>query len=1169
MTEKPPMSRSPSRRRAYRDRLLALGLTFSATLIALPVSATIEFPELPLQSGVNVPPNIMFTLDDSGSMQFEITPEQNKSPRGGTTNSAFSPNYGFPALTSNIYVDANLENFVVTTVEDDWFNRFSRSPSHNASYYDPTVRYLPWVASDGTLFPNASATCALNNPADATRGCRNLTVNLTEAAVWYSYTSGNGRAPGTDGRNDSPSYRTYYPARYYLMDRCTNHESSTCYTKVEIKSTTTSYAKSAARTDCMGATCTYAEEVQNFANWYTYYRSRVLTARAGVGRAFVEQTERVRIGFATINSTARDIDGVSTPKIRSGVRAFNATQKVNFYTLLYTTGMAGGTPLRETADVIGKYFARSDSRGPWSDTPGTTSTSPQVSCRANYHILMTDGYWNGNAGRSGNVDNTIGPTYTHPTTGEQRRYAPRVPFIDAYSGTLADTAMYYWANDLRTDLTNNVRSSSQNPAFWQHVITFGVGLGLTTSVNPERAFAAIESGANVTYQGVYGEGARTGWPEPGLAPNGGDSVYNVDDLLHAAVNSRGGFFSAKEPVAFASGMQNVLTRINEREASASSVAANSSSVGTDTRLFQASYVSGSWTGEVKAFPVVRNQGGVDATRTLWTASTGIPANAGDRKIFTWNGSAGVPFAWNSLSSAQKTALGGETVLNYLRGVRTGERQNGGTLRNRTQVLGDIVNSSPAYVDATQTVYVGSNDGMLHAFSALDGAEKFAYVPGNVSWTGLQSLSHNDYTHQYFVDGEIAVSTREQTPNQSILVGALGRGGKGLYALDVTDPGNFTANKVMWEFADADLGNVLTRPVITKVTTQDGLLPVVVVGNGLNSANHRAFLFVINLETGELIAKLDTAKGSATEDNGLAAPKGWNLDRDPQGDIEYVYAGDLLGNVWKFDLSSTNTGNWGSYFKTGGVAKPMFVAKDSSHKAQPITGGIAIGIDPATYKRWIFFGTGRYITAGDPGSKDVQTWYGLIDSGSSIDDGRTTLKQRKVAHVVATSGDRVFEQARVNDMNNMKGWYIDMVNPPYATANKLGERVVSDSYLVGAVLNVNSIVPSADPCATEGTGYMNALDAYTGAATGNPYFDANGDGVFNALDYVIYVLSDGTQVKGTLGSQRSNSMITQGNLISDGSVGLLTAGTAVGGLEREKVNLADLQGRISWREIVRD
>lgn len=1173
------MSRSRSPRNPLGQRLTALGIAFMATLMALPVNATIEFPELPLQSGVIVAPNIMFTLDDSGSMQFEITPEQNKAPRGESTGSTVSPNFVFPRVTDDIYADDNIDNLVVTTVDDDWFNRFSRSPDHNASYYDPRVRYLPWVASDGSLFPNASTTCALNNPADAlanglvnptspTRGCRDLTVDLNERAYWYGYKSGV-KKPGESA--GSRSYQTYYPARYYLMDQCTDREDVSCYTKVEIKSTTASYTKrSTARTDCAdGATCTYAEEIQNFANWYQYYHSRALTARAGVGRAFVDQTDRVRVGFATINSGSRTIDGVDTKKVRSGVRAFDSTQKTNFYNLLYTVGISGGTPLRETADVIGKYFQRDDNRGPWSDTPGTASDSAQVSCRANYHILMTDGYWNGAAGKSDNVDNTDGTTYTHPKSGETGGYKPKAPFLDSYSGTLADNAMYYWATDLRTNLANNVRKSELDPAFWQHLVTFGVGLGLTTNVDPKAAFDAILSGDEVTYKGVYGEGNGTGWPQPGSAPSGGDSAYNVDDLLHAAVNGRGGFFSAKDPVAFANGMKNVLTRINELEASASSVAANSTSVGTDTRLYQASYTAGSWIGEVKAHPVKKGTG-VDTSTTLWSGSEGIPA-AGDRKIFTWTGSAGTTFAWDSLTTTQQTALGSSAVLDYLRGVRTGEQSQGGTLRNRTRLLGDIVNSSPTYVADTGTIYVGANDGMLHAFSA-DGDELFAYVPGSVSWTGLKSLSSTDYTHQYFVDGEIAVSTRQQTPDKNILVGALGRGGRALYALDVTDPENFAAGKVLWEFKHADLGNVLTRPVITKVTTQDGTVPAVIVGNGYNSDGQKAALFVINLETGDLISRIDTGVGSATANNGLAAPKGWDADRD--GDVDYVYAGDLLGNVWKFDLSANSKSNWDSAFKASGAPVPMFTAQigtGTTAVAQPITGGIAIGIDPSTYKRWIFFGTGRYITSGDPSTKAVQSWYGLIDDDAVIGARATNLKERKIAHVVTATGDRLFEQPVAGDMTGKKGWFIDLVNPNYQTAQKVGERIVSDSYLVGSVLNVNSIVPDPDPCAVQGTGYMNAVDAFTGAAAKDPYFDANGDGKFNELDYVSYTLPDGTVVKGTIGSKKTDAMITQGNLISDGGTGTghLTAGTAAGGVEKEKVNLAALQGRISWREIVRN
>ncbi|WP_123768690.1 pilus assembly protein [Vulcaniibacterium tengchongense] len=1147
--------------RSGRQGLALIAAAFAATLLALPVNAAVEFPQIPLQSGVLVPPNIMFTLDDSGSMQFEITPEQNKAPRGESTDSNRSPNFVFPRTSDDIYGADNLPNRVVTVVDNDWFNRFSRSPDHNASYYNPATRYLPWARWDGTLFPNANPSCALNNPVDPGKGCRNLTASLTESAIWYSY-SNNGRTPGSG--NGSATSATYWPARYYLMDQCTNRENPGCYTRVEIRPNR-SYPKAGGRTDCAGSTCSYQEEIQNFANWYQYYRSRVLTARAGIGRAFVDQRDNVRVGFATINSGGRNIDGVNTSKIRSGVRAFDDAQKRNFFDLLYSVSISGGTPLRETAQVVGNYFRRSDSLGPWSDTPGSASAQPQVSCRANYHILMTDGYWNGNAGVSGNVDNTTGPEHVRSNTNETYRYTPRAPFSDGYSGTLADNAFYYWVNDLRPDLPNNVSVSDSNPAFWQHLVTFGVGLGLTTNVDPDDAFAAIRTGAQVTYTGVYGEGQRSGWPQPGTAPAGGDSAYNVDDLLHAAVNSRGGFFSAKEPDAFASGMKSVLARINERTASASSVATNSASILAGTKLYQAKYVSGVWTGEVVAYPVTAERG-VDTSVESWRASSGIPTEVSQRKVYTWNGSSGVAFAWNNLTASQKAALGSEAIFNYLKGERSGERQNSvsGTFRDRRHLLGDIVNSSPAYVADTETLYVGANDGMLHAFSTRDGRELFAYVPGNINWGNFKTLSDPEYSHQYFVDGEIAVSTREQTPNRNILVGALGRGGKALYALDVTDPSAFSSSKVLWEFTDADLGNVLSRPVITKVETGAGQVPAVIVGNGYNSATQRAFLFVINLETGALIKKIDTKAGSATQDNGLAGPKGWDVDRD--GDVDFVYAGDLLGNVWKFDLSASNANSWDVAFKQGQTVYPLFTARNASGGAQPITGGIAIGIDPSTYKRWVFFGTGRYITAGDPGDRSVQTWYGLIDDNARI-GSRADLKQRKIA-VVAANGDRAFEKAVPGDMAQKKGWYLDFVNPPYDPAAAVGERVVSDSYLIGSTLNVNSIVPSSDPCGVGGSGYINAVNAYTGAATEIVYFDADGNGVFD--DYISHT-SNGQTVRTPTGSLRTDNMVSQGTLVSDpgSTTGYIASGTSSGGVEDPGVNLSNFQGRISWREIVRD
>src|SRR5690606_12721246 len=190
-----------------------------------------------------------------------------------------------------------------------------------------------------------------------------------------------------------------------------------------------------------------------------------------------------------------------------------------------------------------------------------------------------------------------------------------------------------------------------------------------------------------------------------------------------------------------------------------------------------------------------------------------------------------------------------------------EQSNDGLLRNRASVLGDIVNSSPAYVDDTKTLYVGANDGMLHAFDSETGVEQFAYVPGIINFSHLATLSRGDYSHRYFVDGPVVVTNRKLTPGKNLLVGALGRGRKGLYGLDVSRPGSFSASDVEWELAETpnnNMGLVLGRPILTKVRTG---ATAAVLGNGVNSASGKAVLIVVNLETGAVIGEIDTGAGS--------------------------------------------------------------------------------------------------------------------------------------------------------------------------------------------------------------------------------------------------------------------------------------------------------------------
>jgi type IV pilus assembly protein PilY1 len=1163
----------PHTKKAVGSTVQGAGAAFLATLLALPVQAAVEIPSVPLQSGSAVPPNIMFILDDSGSMQSEIMPDERigqitRYVENGSAQELKVLSIGLVYPRAN-YPYGNTgggQYYNIVADPNDEYSRIARSSYFNTLYYNPAITYTPWSKADGTLYSDAAISCAPHNPENVSAGCRDLTQSGTnENGNYWQRNSNNALCP-EDACIVESAVRTYWPATYYTYKGAnspgTPDWNTSNYTERRIESATASYSGEgrASRSDCSGGTCTYSQEIQNFANWYTYYRSRILAARAGIGRAFASlpppttASPAPRVGFAAINKDSTSVDSVNTRTVISGVRAFAGSDRAAFFNSLYGhTIPAAGTPLRRALDDVGNYFRRTDNFGPWGAVPGTDNASTQLSCRQNYSILMTDGYWNGDAasgGASSDNDSTAGPTITGP--GDRSfTFDPVSPFTDSRSDTLADVAMHHWKNDLRSDLQNDVPSSDINPAFWQHMVTFGVGLGVTMSVDPKAAFAAIFSGAVIN------------WLDPTQS-----NPAKIDDLLHSAVNSRGGFFSASNPVEFAEGLRNVLVSINKRVASASNVSANSAKVDGDTLVFQASYVASQWTGEVEAFPATSS--GVSTT-SRWKASQGIPASPSSRKIFTYSGSATSPGALFP-TSAQDTALGtspgGHSIASYLRGARTGEIQNGGDLRNREHVLGDIINSSPVYLKgATATdrnvLFVGANDGMLHAIDAADGKELFAYVPGGVGMSALKTLSSTSYSHTYFADGPMAVSTRGQTNGKNLLVGALGRGGKGVFALNVTTPGAFDATQVLWDRTgdgDSDMGMVISKPIITRFNNgKAGVL----VANGINSGNERAVLFVYVLDdtTGavEQVVKLDTKYGSSSAPNGLSAPRGWDVDSN--GTVDFVYAGDLQGNLWKFDLTDKNTSKWASAYTTGSTPAPMFVATDASGRRQPITGGVTIGFDSADFKQWVFFGTGKYLEAGDPANRNVQSLYGLIDDGAMIGARGSNLVERftVVAGTIATKPVRGFEPSSTTMPADKKGWFLDLKTPPKPGTEE-GERIVGEPAVIGSVLLVSSIIPDADPCQPGGRGYVNALNAFTGASVAANFFDVDGDGEFDD-DSLSY--GDGEVPVGSIDT--GVGMNTDPNLIDK----IVVVGGSTGKTGSVGVNNPVATGRVSWRELIGD
>ena len=1115
--EKNQSNSRPLKRAPKQQRGIACMAGFLATILAGSASAGIDIPDDPLTSGARVAPNILFVLDDSGSMAFEFMPDD---------------------------------------LDNDWRRE---SYVHNAIYYDPTKSYQTWVGADGNRLSGGTDfnevygsfnlvggnTIDLADDDDCERYDRNE-INTwvcggVDTATYY--VPKNPSSPGSD-RSDYYRYRIHSDGAVIRSERgprglgrgesgrgCTDNWGT------DWRNCTRVTPPDPGRTE--------AAEAINFATWFSYHRTRMKAAKAGASEAFNTLDGSVRVGYHTIHNRnrfnipvndrndGRFVDNEDDPDTAENEAT---SSRSTWYARLHSAVAGGGTPLLPALERAGEYFRGSSSAGPY----GPQSGQDQLTCRQNFSILTTDGYWNSGSVSIGNVDGRNGSTITGPND-QSYTYTASAPHRDSHSNTLADVAMHYWSRDLRTDMANNVpvRVAEKNPAFWQHMVTFGISIGLSGTVDQKSVEEVVANGG-ATVGGV------SGWPRPVA-----DEDTTIDDLLHAAVNGHGAFVAATNPSEFADGLSTALAAIAAQTSSASNVAANSVSLDTGAQVFSASYVPGVWTGSLAATPVDEVNG--VASEPDWTVS--IPV-WGSRRIFTSNDGSGTSFPTTSQETSLARGGGpanfevsGADNANYLKGERRLEANRDGTLRVRisqpetsplASPLGDIINSSPAYVRDTDTIYVGANDGMLHAFDAADGEELFAFVPSIIDFSALSTLSRGDYFHKFFVDGPVTVSNRNLTPGENILVGTLGRGGKGLYALDVSTPASFGASDFKWELAETpenNMGLVLGKPILSRV--QGSTNVAVVVGNGMNSTSEQAALLVLDAQTGGVIREISTNVGSVAQPNGLFAPTGvYGADGRT---LAFVYAGDMLGNVWKFDLTSGNSADW--------EAQRIFAAVDDDGNAQPITAGLAVAIHPVTNDRWVFFGTGRYLTVEDASSENVsvQSMYGFIDDGAIDEDtpvSRGDLTERTVAVV---EGDRRAFETRASLPTGSQGWYIDLPDS--------GERIVQDAQVVSTFLVTASMMPSGNACDAGGSGYINALNAFTGTSAGGSYFDTDGDG-----DTSDETMGDGELPIGSI--NLGVGMPTLPNLLR----GLLVAGGSSGGGPGGETTLPPRWDRASWREI---
>ncbi|WP_248281896.1 pilus assembly protein [Parazoarcus communis] len=672
-----------------------------------------------------------------------------------------------------------------------------------------------------------------------------------------------------------------------------------------------------------------------------------------------------------------------------------------------------------------------------------------------------------------------------------------------------------------------------------------------------------------------------------------------------------GFFKVTNPAALATALGKVFEEAGTASGSASAIASNSTRLNTETHIYQAAFNSPAWTGELRAIPLSLT--GVAGNQS-WEASTKIgPENS--RNILSWNGQAwntgvGITFTWNNLSGPNTTAgtqqnyLGSSQIVQYLRGDKSNEKtalNPSGQYRLRASLLGDIVNSDPhvvsnenygydlpgsglsaeqqaAYttfrtttkVTRPRAIYVGANDGMLHAVNgsndaSVGGTEFFTYVP-NAVYPNLAQLSSPDYIHRYYVDGP---------PNsgdayiggswKSILLGTLGAGGKAVFALDVTNPDSMTSSQVIWEYADnLDLGHIIGKAYVARLANGHWYA---IFGNGYNSTSQKAVLYLVPLDRSLSsplpIIKLDTGVG---DNNGLSEPA--LVDTNGDRIIDYVYAGDLKGNVWKFNLTG-NANNWGVAYKSGNTPIPLFRAAIGT-TSQPITAALEIGAPPTgTSGYMVYFGTGKYLGNTDVLSSNTQSVYGILDSGSAITTGRTSLQAQSFVYEgprsdTDSSPIRVVSNTTFSytGANAKRGWYIDLLPPN--TTTSLGERVVGIPLLRYGRVIFTSIIPSSGLCDQGGSSWITELDAISGARLTYSVFDYTGDKLFNSGDYASYA--------NTSNPVSSKKLVNEGLLktpavISAGPVEYKIGSSTGGGIAVIVEKGMSGSPRSSWRQIL--
>ncbi|MEE5089159.1 PilC/PilY family type IV pilus protein [Xanthomonas euvesicatoria] len=1146
----------------------AVGLGFFIyTLIAAQGQGVLA--QAPMNDQVQTPPAFIMAVDDSGSMTFQTqfpgqdgqgcwsTARQSFFSAQGTLNTEDSPSVGcgYNHVLPGVRIDENRRGIPPLDSLG-----FARSAAYNPTYYDPVVKYDPWINNDGNPFPQADLVNTRINPLQA-----GATVALASNYMGDDFSSSfriqNGmvlpRGTGYKQRFQDNNGNLYFGNEQVTTSDVTwNGGSQTLLIRfwpatffVPYTSDTDARpllagaaAYDAVQRDRVRNVCgtgcdmwkytikaTNTDALQNFANWFSFYGNRNRAIIAGMTRSLAN-VNNMRVGFFRINQNASyDSVNEKLPMRNMGTQS----EKTALYNSILALPASGGTPNRQAVNAAGIQFQRTDSAAP-----------VQLACQKNAIMLFTDGY-----------SNQDGPSVSN-ASGDGNM---GIPFADAYDNTMGDIAAKYYNNinggsPIRADMPSGLVPvpSSCNTANASvrldcqknlHVNFYGITLGARGDLfNP-----------NVVQDAYTTPAIYQNWP-----PRENDERSTVDDIWHAATNTRGQYINARTPAEITQAMRRVLSSVTAGSSPSGTLAQSGARIGVGSFSVAPNYEIANegtdWFGRLTGYTVsVNPQTRVAVSTAAWEASARMPSAAARNVLVS---KAGVVSAFNetniSLSDlcTKSTALypgmslctaldlatlgaNAATATAYLRGDASGEVRSGGRLRDRTTVLGDIVNSTPVissplddygygslpgnpgatyqtYLNTKKAsrnymVYVGANDGMLHGFdggmngdgvmASNGGVERFAYIPstalghmGNLLLPyDPANQSDQKFGHRYYVDGPLAVSdTYYGGAWKTSLVGTAGAGGRSVFAMDVTTPTSVTAASRLWEISDLDsslsaairanIGFVLGKPVIVPILSSNGTVTwKAVFGNGYNSASGKAVLFLVDIKTGTpTVTMIEAAESGSTVSGSNGLGNIVVVDRwGGTGQTERVrdgYADTVYAADQKGAIWKFDLRN-----TTTALTVPLFTSRTSVENGatyrQPITGGLVASAGENGGVT-LFFGTGSFSFQNDPFDTAIQSIYGINDvAAGSVTS--TITRSNLQANSIATSGTSR-SLVMGSSVAGGQGWYVDL---------PAGERMVGNPSVASGIVFIPTYVPNPNSvgCASQGSNWLFGLNTRTGGA----------------------------------------------------------------------------------------